>query len=443
MRTADAMRRAGFTILALLVLMVHGAAAWCLTGNGSATPDLHTCRYSNQVFENDASLMSKRAPAHFSLMASRFVQIGQAVRGKDCTGTATVAFNGHNYLQAGLSDDPGLVWLIATISYWLGVPVANAFDLAACALISLGVLIGYAGFSRLYPDNRLRWVGAAVFLCLGIAEAKIADVYIFQATPFIAGIPWVLYFALRRKLFALNGTMALFAFCCSWCSLVRTGTTAICLAFLIPVLAGCYRLRKMLLPVLLIILACLPSMISKRYLIAHRDAVLAGLGQTATAVNSHPMWHSIYIGLAFIPNAQVPKYSDAVAMDKVRSIDPAAPYTSAQYGLILEREVFKIAKQSPALLIENLAAKTGIVVLLAGILLFPAWRLPFAEKEILWLDVSFVLAIALSAMPAILVIPKPAYLLTFLCLTFLYSFMKLCGKRSDMNSPAHTSHLSR
>jgi len=63
------------------------------------------------------------------------------------------------------------------------------------------------------------------------------------------------------------------------------------------------------------------------------------------------------------------------------------------------------------------------------ILLFPSRRFLFAEREVLWLDAAFVLAIGLSAMNAILVYPKSAYLLTFLCLTFLYSSIKLCRGR--------------
>ena len=42
---------------------------------------------------------------------------------------------------------------------------------------------------------------------------------------------------------------------------------------------------------------------------------------------------------------------------------------------------------------------------------------------------AFVAAIGMSAMNAILVIPHASYLLTFLCLTFLYSSVKLCGDR--------------
>jgi len=95
-----------------------------------------------------------------------------------------------------------------------------------------------------------------------------------------------------------------------------------------------------------------------------------------------------------------------------------------------------IAKHRPMLLIENVAAKVAIVIVCASILLFPSRRLLFAEREILWLDSAFVLAIGLSSMNAILVVPKVPYLLTFLCLTFLYSSIKLCRSRLLLKQPA-------
>jgi hypothetical protein len=54
------------------------------------------------------------------------------------------------------------------------------------SIISSGILIGYAGFWRLYPDRRLRGIGAAAFLCVGIADARVADEYLFQIPPLIA-----------------------------------------------------------------------------------------------------------------------------------------------------------------------------------------------------------------------------------------------------------------
>ena len=126
-------------------------------------------------------------------MTSRYVSMVQAARGYQCTGTITVGFDGHHYLQTGRSDDPGMMELIPTVSRLIGMSIANTYDIIMLAVISSGILIGYIGFWHLYPDRRLRGIGAAVFLCLGIAEARVADEYMFQISPLIAGIPWLLH----------------------------------------------------------------------------------------------------------------------------------------------------------------------------------------------------------------------------------------------------------
>jgi hypothetical protein len=411
---------------ALVILIVIGcAAAWFLSGNRPMASDLYTCHYSNEVYDSDALLMQQK-PTRFRLMATRYVEIVRAARGYNCTGTVSVAFNGRNYTQAGMFDDPGIAELIPTISSLIGISLADTYDLTVFSVISVGIMIGYAGFWRLHPNQRLRWVGGAVFLCLGLAEAAVADVYIFQISPLIAGIPWILYFGLSGKAFALDASAILLAFSCSWCSLVRSGTTLICVGFLIALFIGRCRVQKIVLPSLLIILACVPSMIFEQHLIARRDAALARIGEIPTALNSHPLWHSIYIGLGFIHNSEVPEYNDAVALNKVRSIDPTVPYGSKKYDGILKREVFKLAKHRPMLLIETLAAKAGIVILLAAIVLAPARRFLLSERKVLWLDAAFVVSIGMSAMGPILVVPRLPYLLTFLCLTLLYSSVKLC-----------------
>jgi hypothetical protein len=432
--------RASYTTATLalpVLIIICSATARCLTANQAMVPDLHSCHYSNQIYDSDASAMRQRVPTHFTLMSSRYVDLVQAARGYHCSGTATVSFNGHDYIQTAMGDDPGIPVLIPMIASLTGLPLADTFDLTTFAVVALGILIGFAGFWRLYPHQQVRWAAAAVFLCLGLLEAKVADFYIFQVSPLMAGIPWILHFGLSCKTFALNMCAALLAFCCSWFSFARTGTTLICLAFLIPLFACRYRVQRIFPPLLLIILACVPAQLVKQYLITHRDIVLARLGETATSVNSHMIWHSIYVGLAFIPNSEVPQFNDAVAANKVRSIDPAVLYTSAKYELILRRELFGIARHRPMLLIENLAAKTGIIAVLASILLLPARRFLFADREVFWLDSAFVAAMVVSAMNAILVIPKLAYLLTFFCLTCLYSLVKVGGALSSGHGAGH------
>jgi hypothetical protein len=360
-------------------------------------------------------------------MASRYVQMMQAERGRQCTGTVTIGFTGHLYVQGAITDDPGISWLVATLAALTGFSIATTFDLIVLTVIISAIFIGFAGFCRLFPDRRARFLGAAMFLCLGLAQAKLADVYTFQSAPLVAGIPWVVHFAFRRDPPALTLTAALFAFVCSWCALVRIGTDLVCLAFLITLFVCRRRVQNSFLPVVLIILSCVPALVFTHSMIAKRDAILAGLGKAAPAVNRHTLWHSIYIGLAFIPNSEVPAYDDSVAMRKVRSINPSVPFASAGEEAILRDEVFRLARRRPLLVFGNLAAKFGVLIVLAAILLFPSRRFLFADRSVFWLDAAFVAAMAMSATSAILVIPHSAYLLTYLCLTCLYSCVKFCA----------------
>jgi len=411
--------------LVLVLLALHGLAAFFL--NQETGPGLSICHYSDRVYDDDMALMLRpKAPTHFGLMTSRYVEMVQAARGNQCTGTAAVGYDGHHYLQTGRSDDPGIMELMPAISRFFGVSIANSYDLFILAVISSGVLVGYAGFWKLFGDRRLRVIGVAVFLCLAFAEAWIADDYIFPVAPLIAGIPWLLHLGITGKNLALTLGATLLAFCSSWCSLIRSGSLAICLTFLLTLFSVRHRSQKPLLPLVLIFIACIPSVLFARSVISRRDTALAKIGESAKTDDSHAFWHTFYIGFGFIPNSEVPDYDDRVAAEKVRSIDPSAVFSSAKYQAILRRELWSLLKRRPMLVIGTLAAKTGILILLASILLCPVRRLIFAEPATFWFDAASLLTIGMSAMNGIVAIPRLSYLLTFLCLILLYSSIKLC-----------------
>jgi hypothetical protein len=421
-------RRLTLAVSKLFVLLViQGGTAFCLSGSPPTQPDPGACHYSDQIYDSDSSLMQLReAPTHLRLMTSRYVCMVQAAQGYRCTGTATVGFDGHIFFQTARSDDAGMMELIPTVARFIGRSLAKTYDLLILTVVSSSIVLGYAGFCCLFPDGRRRALGVLVFLCLGIAEAKIADEYMFQVAPLVAGVPWLVYFGLTRRHVALTATAALLAFCCSWISLLRSGSIIICLTFLLTMFVARYRVQKPLLPILLVLLACIPSVLFERSMIARRDRALANVGATATAVNSHPFWHTFYIGLGFIPNSEVPEYRDGVAGEKVRSIDPTVPYTSAKYQAILRHELWGIVRRRPMLVIGIFAAKAAIILIVATILLLPAWRLIFTEPAVRWLDAAFLLTIIVSAANGMVAVPRTSYMLTFLCLTFLYTSIKLC-----------------
>jgi hypothetical protein len=411
--------------LALVLLALHGLAAFSLNQEAGAAPS--ACHYSDRVYADDSALMLRpTAPTRFRLMTSRYVAMVQATRGNQCTGTTALRFNGHQYLQTGGGDDAGMMELIAAISCFFGISIANSYDLVILAVISLGILVGYAGFRKLFSDRRIRLIGVAMFLCLAIAEAAIADEYIFQISPLIAAIPWLFYLGITGKNLALILVATLLAFCSSWCSLIRSGSLVLGLTFLLTLFAVRHRSQKPWLPLVLIAFACIPSALFERSVILRRNAALEQIGEPPMAENSHAFWHTFYIGFGFLPNSEVTAYKDSVAAEKVRSIDPSAEYASARYQAILRRELWSLLERRPLLVIATLAAKAAIMVLLASFLLYPVRRLVFAEPAIVWFDAASLLTIGMSAINGIVAVPKASYLLTFLCLIFLYSSIKVC-----------------
>jgi hypothetical protein len=424
--------------IALVCLAIAGNClrAHCLALPQAAEAGQADCQ-PNKRAEGDAAIMALReAPTHFGIMSSRYFEMVNAARGYQCTGTVTVGFDGFRYFQTARGDDPGIMEWVPTLSRLTGLSLAAAYDLTILLTIGGGLLIGYAAFWKLYPEQQLRWIGVGIFLCLGFAEAKVADEYIFQISPLIAGIPWLLYFALAERPGALTASATTLALFCSWCSLVRAGTIPVCMTFLVAMLFIRRRVQKPLVPCLLLILACIPSVIFEQSIIARRDAALARVGQSARSQNSHLLWHTVYIGLGFIPNSEVSEYRDGVAADKVRSIDPNATYASTNYEAIIKQEVWNIAKRKPLLVTGILMAKAGIVISLAMILFFPVRRLMITEGPLLWFDAAIVLTMGMSSLNAIAAVPRSSYLLTFLCLGFLYSALKLCRSR-------YQSRLSR
>lgn len=422
----------GHTLLLVLMLNSYPASFWLVPQK----PIAHVrsaCNYSDEIYANDAKLMRlPEAPTHFRLMISRYVEMVQAAKAYPCTGTVTVGFDGHQYLQTGHSDDAGIMELIPTLSRLLNIPLGRAYDATILAVILCGLAAGYCGFVQLFPSAQSRWLGIVVFVCIGLAEARVADEYIFQSSPLVAGLPWLLHYSLTRRTFALTTAAIMLAFCCSWCALVRTGTVVICMTFLFAMFLLRKRKERDVLALALCFLACIPASLFERSLVARRNTAFTNVGEHATAQDNRPLWHTFYIGLGFVKNSEVPAYRDEVARDKVRSINASVAYTSTQYETILRHEIWSLLKRKPLLVLGILVSKALIVLLLCIILLFPARRFIFSEMDVMWIDRAFLLTMGMSAVNSIVALPRLAYLLTFCSLAVIYSSFKVSRKRAQI-----------
>lgn len=274
----------------------------------------------------------------------------------------------HGLAVTGKADDPGLYLLVPAVSRWFHLSIAHAYDL------SIGVLILSAAILGALPIKKWTWLSAGYFLVAVGMTAYAGDVYIFEALPAIAGIPWLL----RNEkhafwIAALAGMCGVFR---SWAFLPYLALLVLMLWRKRPVIAAA-----------VIPLCLVPQMW------AHH-----------AYPETHPFWHSVYIGLGWVPNSEVSSYHDEVGFRRGIELG-TVPYTP-QYEAALRSEVERIAEHEPWIIAEELAAKITILALSIALLLrFTMPVFPFAA------------AILVGVLPGILVTPNPKYVLGALCLT--------------------------
>jgi hypothetical protein len=227
------------------------------------------------------------------------------------------------------------------------------------------------------------------FLAVGMT-AIASDAYAFQAFPAIAGIPWLVRLSHDRKRLVI--VWVVLAVAAGLCDLVRFHAGLPYIAMM--VVMAFIHFPKVKAVALTLAITCLYLLPSVWF---YRIYPL-----------KHPDWHSVYIGLGWIPNSEVAAYQDHIGGDKVKSIDPSVVFGSPQYEAILRGELLKITKHKPWIIAGNLLAKTVAILFMLGILLVPVWKH-------LRFDLPFIVAIALGVLPGILVTPNPRYILAGLC----------------------------
>lgn len=381
------------------------------------------CAISQATFDSDSQFVTQHPPTHLRLMNSRYVDLLRAVRGLNCSGVPLVAMDGLRYQRAGGEEDPGLYYFVPEFVRIFHLSLAAAVDLTLIGTVLLATAVGLSGYIQTVKTTLGRRVGIVAFLLLTAVELIAGDVYIVYGAPAIACVPWILYFASRRRLtisavvvFATIGAVSQTA------NLFRAHAgTGVVLFALVATLA-LYQLkpasRVLLLIVLLLAAAGVQMFFNGIY--RRRSAFLGQQEGNFETTQVHPFWHSVYIGLGYINNSEVPAYRDEVAIAKVQLVRPGTVYLSKEYEQVLKHETVELAKRRPFFILENVAVKLAVVLLFcvcgANVGLYAA---KLARKPI-WFELAFWGAIAFNALFGILVVPNPRYLLGLIAFAVLY-----------------------
>ena len=424
-------------MLAWFVLLV----GYSLPCAAEISPSRSTCSSSTPVDSRSAAPGSNSSPPKLaiSFMASRYRDLLQVVEGYRLSCEPLVAFDGKTFVPAGLSDDPGLYYLIPGLARALGITLGRSITLVFSCVLALGTIFGIVGFLASLESGIGKAISIIALLLLTGAAHRTGDVYVFEFAAAAAVLPWALYFmrglptgpfkektrssqAVAVFLFVAGFTTAAFGLVRSSAALPTLLIVSVLLLFLFPA-----RIRNKIALLAILLLGFALPRLYFHHLLSRREAFLKQNVPAYQVGSSRHIWgHFLYSGLAFVSNPYVPgEVSDETAKNKVRSLAPDAPYLSREYDHVLLREIASIARQHPVLVFFTILAKlgvlAGVIVLFANLGLVGAWIYPKPWP----VESAFWLALALASAPEVLYFPLPQYLLGVMSLATVYGVISL------------------
>jgi len=363
------------------------------------------------------------APDPWPMQQSRATELHASLAVLNRGGPALLGYmpGTHTPYAIGYSDDQGIYAILPVLSHWLGQadPVA-VFRWLWLAAWTSTLLLSAIVFRAIF---RSRWAALAAppTLLVCILSFGFGDIYWVTAWILAMSMPLLVLLArggVRRSWPAL----ATIAFLAGVVSTIRSdaGLAVALAAAAVAAVASIPRRLRAVAVVAVAVAYLTPSLIVLPAIRAHRDHRI-GIDLSANMPTSHPLWHSLYIGLGYTPNRYGIHYSDGYGAAAAREVDPRAPYLSPAYSDALRRQVDAlvdrdfgfVAKAEAQKAVVELSHAGRYILLLA--LLLPGTLAARGRQGLRAAELAlFLPALAIGALPAIVAIPLRDYELTLL-----------------------------
>jgi SAM-dependent methyltransferase len=136
-------------------------------------------------------------------------------------------------------------------------------------------------------------------------------------------------------------------------------------------------------------------------------------------------WHTTYLGLGYLTNPYVPAWRDSVAVEYVQAIDPTAIYGGKEYEALLRSRVEEIVHFHPRLIFYTVAAKAGVLCCMLLLSVNIGLAAAILSPKPPGTEIAFGLAMITAALPGIIAIPEPQYVIGMITLSLLYWYYSL------------------
>lgn len=356
-----------------------------------------------------------------------------------------------NYISVGISDDRGIFIYIPLISKYLNIKSpTDCLQLLQRFAVAIVMVCYPIIFYYIFNS-----VIVAIYVPIFVHEQFIifssyTDVYWVQQWIIILCLP-IIWFLLKKPWNNISIYIVIFlTLVSSFANSIRSNSSLgiFVLLLLIVIIKSKrqFNVTKFAITILTMVLVYFSiSTFTVNVIKEHRNKIIPELAKINDI--DHPFWHTMYLGLSFIPNKYGISYDDSIADKKVKSINPNAGFLTKEYDVILKKEYFSIIRNDPKFFIELNVAKAKKILSLVNIntyfqliLLFIVLLVVFKAKENQQIKIYLLSLIpvgCISLIPTFIAIPVQNYLLGFIgvinCmwLLILIHFFKMLFPRKE------------
>jgi hypothetical protein len=362
------------------------------------------------------------------MLGDRYQEVSESLSGWNETGVPLVGKYDGDWEPVPCGDDTGLFYLVPLLARQTGWSAVKALNVFLLGTLAFSASIGAVGLWLTVSQVWQRSLAIVPIIVGAFLAFRMGDVYLIQGCAVLLVLPW-LFYALTGSLnfprrAAICFSAGIFLGLAQW---IRTQSASPLLLFFVVLL--CFssprRSAKVLLFAILISGMSLPLGYAQSPLRQRERFLVLHQPYYSPTLNSHLFWHTTYLGLAYRGNTYVSAWRDSAAVSYVQGVDSNAIYGGPEYESILRSRVEQIALLDARFFLYTIFAKVGV---LAGLLLLYAnlgiLVFLFRPKSI-GTELAFWLAIAFAALPGIVAIPVPQYVVGMLTIALYYWFYSL------------------
>jgi hypothetical protein len=312
-----------------------------------------------------ALVLLATTPYEWPIMASRSTGMRASLAVLSHGGPLLVGRHGlmGSYYAIALGDDPGSFTYLPLLGHLLGgidpvVMLRYCYVVLVASLTAIYPLIFY----RL-TRSLLAGIAAPFMLLVCIRSLGLIDIYWLAAWGMLALLPPLYLLARDWPRFGLLALVAI-SLAAGWLSSMQGSSgVGIVVTAAIVLLLRRWRWWRVL-PALALLAAAYISV--NTFVFAaireHRDQRLGVKAMPDDEMTQHPLWHTAYIGLGYLPNDNGISFKDGSSNARVQHDAPGTPYLSHHYETVIRTAYFSFVRAHPLEVLKQYGAKAVVAV---------------------------------------------------------------------------------